>query len=151
MINFDVLSPKFNAENPDFDCQGDICGAGRLAWLVPDAPFGVDLRRACCIHDNRFDTATCLADWRLANVELRANVYKLATAQGKSAEFATVLADLYYAGVSSAIGLIIFEAELLARTLGIAKTEGSYSTDYQLSQLGQMQPMPMPGLIGANA
>ncbi len=146
MINFDVLSPAFNADNPDFDCQGDICGSGRLAWLVPDIPFGVDLRRACGVHDHRFETGTCIADWRKANVEFWDNVQKLCVAQGKSDEFAITLADFYYAGVSSPIGLLIFEAELCARQSGAQRVDGSYSAGWEIAQLGQQGPLQMPGL-----
>lgn len=144
-MNFDVLSASFEADNMDFHCNEDICGSGFLAFLVPDCPFGVKLEKACFIHDYRFGTGKDSADWRKANVEFWDNAYKLCIAQGKTEEFATILADAYYNGVSSPIGRLIFDTELAARNRLPGVTDG-YSAGYELAQVGAMKPMPMPGL-----
>lgn len=118
-MNPDVLSLTFTSDNPDFDPTQDILGTGRLAFLVPDAPFGIDLTRAGYVHDQRWDAATKIDDFHASNHEFRHNVFVLARFQGHNAEICAALSDVYYAGVTNLIARMVFKSELRARGIKI--------------------------------
>lgn len=118
-MNCDVLSPTFAADNPDFDPAADILGTGRLAFLVPDAPFGINLQPAGYIHDHRWDAATTLEDYHRSNNEFYDNVFALAEKQGLDYAEATVLAEFYFQGVNSRLAEMIFRSELKKRGIDL--------------------------------
>lgn len=82
--------------------------------MVPDEPFGMDLRKACFIHDMRWDAAACWQDYYNSAIEFRRNVYKLCKAQHHHV-WAQILSELYYFGVTNEISREIFKCEMNAK------------------------------------
>ena len=105
-INFndletDVLSPNFEKRNWNFDPDKDYCS------FSPDVIDGVDLRRACFIHDHRYAVGDSICDKHAADRELRRNIYKLGKAAGKGWRF-RIISALYYRGVRTWLSRLMF-------------------------------------------
>jgi len=106
--NFDVISPMFKADNPDYNPMTDYCGSGRLGCLVPDRPLGIDLTRACYLHDFRWQQARTWQKAREANLKFYADIYALAKSNGLSHVEAAAMAEVYFRGVNSWVACLIF-------------------------------------------
>ena len=60
------------AYKPSKDCNG--CGSGWNEKLVPDTIFFLSIRRACCIHDDRYSRGGVEANKELADIEFLENM-----------------------------------------------------------------------------
>ena len=96
--NTDVLSEIFERDNPDFDPGRDYC-----SWS-PDTVAGVSLKRACYIHDQRYEQGAPKAQ---ADRELRDNIRRLGRAAGKPRLFWAV-SRLYYRGVCTLVSRVFY-------------------------------------------
>lgn len=97
-MNTDVLSNTFEQDNQDYAPTQDYC-----SWS-PDTLAGVSFKRACYIHDRRYGSG---ADKKVADRELRENIYKLGKAAGKQVLF-YLLSRLYYRGVSTLLSRLFY-------------------------------------------
>ena len=104
-MNLDPFSSSFEHDNyPYFDPLNDQCGSGRLAWMVPDRPAGVDLRRICYVHDADWNAAIKARSWRMAheaNLRFYQRIVHQAIVQGLTETAAHIWGQLYYRGVES--------------------------------------------------
>ena len=60
---------------PSKDCNG--CGAGWSAKLIPNSIYGVSIRPACCIHDDRYEYGLTIEDKDSADREFLNNMLRL--------------------------------------------------------------------------
>jgi len=61
------------------DCNG--CGSGWSAKLIPNSIYWVNIRPACCIHDNRYKNGKTAEDKASADREFLNNMLRLIEAK----------------------------------------------------------------------
>lgn len=97
---------------PKKDCNG--CGSGWTAKLIPNTIYFLNIRPACCIHDDRYEHGTTIQDKEEADREFLNNMLRIIEAK-KGWWFPHFLARqralAYYASVVNFGGPAFFDGK----------------------------------------
>lgn len=108
---FDVLSPTFEKENPDYKPDYDYVGSDflyqKLGIALPNAICGVNFNRCAFVHDYRFSNGTTTTDFNAANKEFKDNIQKTFSAGGHP-YIGFLVSHIDYWGVSSLVAYLDF-------------------------------------------